>query len=289
VQKVPAVLRLHTGRQLTQSAITRDASRRVTGPIGSLYRALRDGIPKADVVDTDDTGWRVRGEHAHLMIFETDTATVFQVRARRRNEEVREVIGDDYPGVLVTDRGKSYDAKELEGVKQQNCSPQALRSIDQVLEVRRGRARHSGARLKGPLKEGLQLWHDYHDQHGRLAGFDVRVRRHRAAVTRHLKRRRLRDGDNPRPLDRFGGHHARVNLPRFLEDPRAEPTSNRSERGSRFAVIQRKVSQCSKTAERAEAFAAFARVIKTAMRRGQDVVEWLSGLFRGIARRRFPT
>ena len=53
------------------------------------------------------------------MIFVTDTATVFQVRARHRNEEVREVIGDDYPGVLVTDRGKSYDAKELEAVKQQ--------------------------------------------------------------------------------------------------------------------------------------------------------------------------
>ena len=105
----------------------------------------------------------------------------------------------------------------------------------------------------------------------------------RAAVTRHLKPRRLRDGDNQRLLDQFGGHHARGNLLRFLEDPRVEPTNNRSERGFRFAVIQRKVSQCSKTAGGAEAFAAFASVIKAAMRRGQDVVEWLSGLFRGIA------
>ena len=32
----------------------------------------------------------------------------------------------------------------------------------------------------------------------------------------------------------------------------------------------------------AEAFAAFASVIKTAMRQGKDVVEWLSALFRGI-------
>jgi transposase len=47
------------------------------------------------------------------MIFVTDTATVFQVRPRHRNEEVREVIGDAYAGVLVTDRGKSYDAQEL--------------------------------------------------------------------------------------------------------------------------------------------------------------------------------
>ena len=39
----------------------------------------------------------------------------------------------------------------------------------------------------------------------------------------------------------------------------------------------------------AEAFAAFASVIKTAMRRGQDVVEWLSGLFRGIAPQSCPS
>jgi transposase len=289
VRKVPAVLRLYAGVQLTQSAITQDASRRAAGPIGSQYQALRAGIPKADVVYTDDTGWRVGGERAHLMIFETDTATVFQVRAQHRNEEVREVIGDDYPGVLVTDRGKSYDAKELAGVKQQKCIPHALRSIDQVLEIKRGRARHFGARLKALLKEGLQLWHDYHDQQGQLAGFEVRVRQHRAAVTRHLKPRRLRDGDNQRLLDQFGGHHAKGNLLRFLEDPRVEPTNNRSERGFRFAVIQRKVSQCSKTAGGAEAFAAFASVIKTAMRRGQDVVEWLSGLFRGIAPQSCPT
>ena len=124
---------------------------------------------------------------------------------------------------------------------------------------------------------------------GRLSGFDVRVRQHRAAVTRHLKPRRLRDADNQRRLDQFGGHHARGNLLRFLEDPRVEPTNNRSERGFRFAVIQRKVSQCSKTAGGAEAFAAFASVIKTAMRQGKDVVEWLSGLFRGIAPPSCPT
>src|SRR3954466_2380542 len=50
VRKLPAVLRLYTGVRLTQSAITQDASRRVSGPIGSMYQALRDGIPKADVV-----------------------------------------------------------------------------------------------------------------------------------------------------------------------------------------------------------------------------------------------
>src|SRR3954447_1437524 len=56
VREVPAVLRLYAGLRLTQSAITRDASRRGAGPVGSAYKSLRDGIPKADVVSTDDTG-----------------------------------------------------------------------------------------------------------------------------------------------------------------------------------------------------------------------------------------
>jgi transposase len=289
VRKVPAVLRLYTGVHLTQSAITQDASRRLSGPVGQEYQALRASVPTSDVVYTDDTGWRIGGQPAQLMIFVADTATVFQVRDRHRNEEVREVIGDAYAGVLVTDRGKSYDAKELEAVKQQKCIPHALRSINEVLEVKQGRARHFGARLKTLLKEGLELWHDYHDHRGQLAGFERRVDSLRAAVTRHLRPRRLVDEDNQRLLDEFGRHHARGNLLRFLADPRVKPTNNDSERGFRFAVIQRKVSQCSKTAGGARAFEAFASVIKTAMRQGEDVVERLTGLFRGIDPQSAPT
>src|SRR5512143_377766 len=185
VRKVPAVLQLFTGVSLTQAALTQDALRRVSGPIGQVYQILRDRVPEAEVVYTDDTGWRVGGDPAQLMIFVTDTATVFQVRAQHRNEEVREVIGDDYRGVLVTDRGKSYDAQELEQVKQQKCIPHALRSINEVVETKQGRARHFGTRLKTLLKEGLALWHEYHDHKGQLRGFAQRVQFRQAAVTRH--------------------------------------------------------------------------------------------------------
>ena len=289
VRRVPAVLALYTGVRLTQSAITQDALRRASGPIGRQYRSLRDQVPTSDVTYTDDTGWRVGGETAQLMIFVTDTATVFQVRPQHRNDEVREVIGDAYAGVLVTDRGKSYDAKELDGVKQQKCIPHALRSINEVLETKQGRARHFGTRLKKLLKEGLELWHEYHDHQGQLRGFEYRVRSLQAAATRHLRPRQLVDADNQRLLEQFGRHHTRGNLLRFLDDPRVKPTNNDSERGFRFAVIQRKVSQCSKTARGARAFEAFASVIKTAMRQGKDAVERLTEIFRGIDPQSNPT
>jgi transposase len=291
VRKIPAVLQLFTGVRLTQSAITQDAMRRAAGPIGQAYEELRARVPDAAVVYTDDTGWRVGGKPAQLMIFETDAATVFQVRDQHRNEEVREVIGDAYAGVLVTDRGKSYDARELEGVKQQKCIPHVLRSIHKILETQQDNARDFGTRLKELLKTGLALWHERHDAVGGVigAGWDERVAALKAEVTEHLKPRALGNADDQRLLKELGRHHARGNLLRFLDDPRVEPTNNRSERGLRFGVIQRKVSQCSKTVAGAYAFAAFASVIRTTMKHGGDVVERLCALFKGDDAREAPS
>ena len=58
------------------SAIVQDAQQRVAHAVGQEYRDLRQQIPTAAVVHTDDTGWRIGGVPAFLMTFETDTATV---------------------------------------------------------------------------------------------------------------------------------------------------------------------------------------------------------------------
>ena len=96
VRKVPLVLRELTGLKVTQSAITqslslslcrRDALRRAQGAVGTAYRRLRTSVRDRPIVHTDDTGWRVGGERAFLMAFETDEATVYQVRPHHRNQE----------------------------------------------------------------------------------------------------------------------------------------------------------------------------------------------------------
>ena len=106
VRKVPAVLRALTGVRVSQGAISQDALRRAAGAVGDAYSTLRTSVRASPFVHTDDTGWRVGGERAFLMAFETEEAAVYQVRARHRNEEVREVVPSDYGGVMVTDRGR---------------------------------------------------------------------------------------------------------------------------------------------------------------------------------------
>src|SRR5438034_580117 len=106
-----------------------------------LTRSCEASVATAPVVYTDDTGWPIHGQAAHLMAFDTAQATVFQIRNQHRNEEVRELIPADYAGVMVTDRGKSYDAEELSNVEQQKCLDHLKRNIDEVLETKKGPAR----------------------------------------------------------------------------------------------------------------------------------------------------
>jgi transposase len=275
VRKLPGVLRLLTGATLTQGAITRDALRQAAAAVGSAYQVLCDSIGGSAYVHTDDTGWRVGGLPAWLMVFETGTVTAYQVRDRHRNDEVRERIPADYRGVMITDRGKSYDAAEFSGVKQQKCLSHVLRSVSDVLETKSGRARWFGAHLKALLKGALALWHE--GRAGPVPDFTPRSQRLKAQITDHLRDRVLKDDDNQRLLDELGRHHDAGSLVRFLEEPGIEPTNNRAERALRPAVIARKVSHCTKNARGTRAFEAWTTVLRT-LARTPSGPPWLDAL-----------
>ena len=289
VRRVPSVLRALTGVELSQGAITQDALRRARGAVGDAYQRLRDSVRASRIVHTDDTGWRVGGEGAFLMALETDEATVYQVRARHRNEEVREVVPSEYGGVMVTDRGRSYDAQALSGVKQQKCLAHVLRSISEVVQTKRGRGRSFGKHLSGLLREAMELRQSY--RRGEASDYVAETERLRREVSYHLRDRpmpaldsdRGADRDNGRLQNELGWHDDRGNLLRFLDDPGIEPTNNRAERALRGAVIARKVSHCSKNEDGADAFSAFTSVIRTLARNGGDqpLVDGLCGVFSG--------
>src|ERR671919_2317390 len=280
VRKVPLVLGLLTGLELTQGAITQDALRRARGSIGQKYQELRAGVRHAPVVYTDDTSWKVGGENAHLMAFDTDQATVYQVRARHRHQEVQEVIPGNYKGVMETDRGRSYEDKTFRRVKQRKCLAHLQRTLSELLAHKQGRARDLAAGTRELLRLAVQLWEEYH--RGNRKEDDRWAPQVRLALSYHLRDRPLKDPDNRKLLRMLRRYHQRGDLLRFLAQREVEPTNNRVERMLRPAVIARKVSHCSKTWPGADAFATFTSVIQTLLKKGapSSVVETLADLFR---------
>lgn len=283
LRKVPGAIEASTGIRLTQSALTQQAGKLCAahGPVGTAYRELREEIREAPVVNTDDTGWRTGGQPSFLMGFFTPLLAVYQIRKRHRHQEVREVLGEDYQGVLGTDRGTSYEAKGLEEIAQQKCLCHLLKNLSEVEKTKTGRARCFARELKATLREALELWQLYE-----AGGMEFREYRRRGEeierhLDRQLRKRRLSDADNQRLLDGIGMQHERGRLLLFLLDPAIEPTNNRAERGLRPAVIARKVSQCSKNEKGASIFEAMKSVVTTLALRGHNVVKGLAALIEG--------
>lgn len=246
-RKVPTILKELSNIKVTQGALSLDARRRAR-QLEPDYVQLRDRIRNMPVVHTDDTGWRVGGQPAQMMVFTTEQGdTLYQIRPRHRNEEVREVLPSDWGGTMVTDRGRSYDAWQFAGVKQHKCSFHVLGSIQQVLDDKRGKARWFGLELKELTQASVGLWNARREQ-----AVDDFAYRQKSAVLQakidwHLRDRKLRDPDNERLRRELAKHNDRGNLFRYLQDPSVAPTNNLAEREVRPAVIARKVSQCSKS------------------------------------------
>ena len=254
VRKVPRVLAALQGLTLTQGAITQDALRRAPGEVGAASARLRAAMPESPVVHPDDTSGRVGGEAASLLAFDTEEATVSQIRAPHRHEEVQEVMPPDDEGVMVTDRGRSDDAHAFDDVTQQKVSRISCARSARSWRAKKGEPETVGERLQALVQDAVPLWHTGHAGEG--PDFTGAAQLLWDAVTHHLRPRILTDPDNQRLLNGIGRHHDRGNLRRCLADPRLAPTNNRAERVLRPAVIARKVSQCSKNTPGAQAFAA---------------------------------
>jgi hypothetical protein len=95
------------------------------------------------------------------MAFATEGTVVYPIRKRHRNEEVREVIPADDSGVMGCDRGKSYDAKALQSVKQQKCLAHVLRSLSDEIEADPDNA--FARTLKERLRAAHALWRAYRE------------------------------------------------------------------------------------------------------------------------------
>lgn len=272
VRRLPAILREMTGIGITQSALTQDALKQSESAVGAAYHQLRQQVRHAPVTYTDDTGWRIGGDGAYLMAFDTDQQTVYQIRRQHGNQQVRELIPADYAGTLVTDRFSSYEAEELAAVEQHKCLSHLLRNVSEVVETKTGRAKTFGCELKTLLQNANQLWRQQRDGAVTGGGFAGRAEQIEQDLTYLLRPRRLRDADNQRLLDGIGLQHDQQRVLNFLYNPEVEPTNNRAERALRPAVIARKVSHCSKTQRGAEAFAAFTSVARTAVKTGSASV-----------------
>ena len=244
------------------------ARARVARTVEPAYDHLREQVRRSPVVHADETGWWLGGEPAWLWDFTNQRYTLYHL-GRRNAEVVREQLGDDFAGVLVSDCLSAYDAHPG---RKSKCVLHHLRAIAEARE------QQPGSRF---LREMEALWRGtlaLHAARAELdpAGYAYHVTALEAGLDRLLGRE-YPPGPEQKIANRL--RKQRPHLLTFLHVAGVDPTNNQAERQLRPAVIARKLSGGNKTAAGARTFEILASLAATCGQQGlsfsDQLVSWL--------------
>ena len=109
-----------------------------------------------EVAHLDETSWRQGDKHAWLWVAVTSWVTVFVVRLSRGGQGARELLGERFGGILVTDRYSAYNWYPVRW--RQLCWAHLLRDFE-AMRDRGGCSEELGDALLAQAHQMFTWWH----------------------------------------------------------------------------------------------------------------------------------
>jgi hypothetical protein len=267
MRKTCQVLQDLCGLRLTAGGLSQALSR-IAGRVKGVYEELIEMIRGSPAVFVDETSWWVGGPGYWLWVFTTAKQTVYRVDQSRGSNVVREMLGDEFEGMLVSDCLSSYDPADYAKHK---CIAHHLRAIAKAMS------------LPGMADSTYLLkWKCFFG--GVIALYRLRevIGREDFAAKRQAMERWC-EALLSQPVGQSGDVSVRHRLLKqrphllgCLYEPAAEPTNNRAERALRPAVIARKLSCGNKTEQGRDVWQILTSIGVTCQQQAIDFVEYLS-------------
>lgn len=202
------------------------------------YEMIREAVLNEDVVNADETSWRLRSKRCWLWIGATPQATFFGIDLSRSRQAYERIFGD-FQNTLCSDRYSVYDSHKG---KKQACLAHIDRDFNKMSE-RAGADGALGRILCGELDHIFGLWKEFKGGSFSRKELQDKTHVHIENIEDALTIAASSDGIQHKSaglcLNLLKHFHT---LWTFLYEENVEPTNNRAERGLRPAVIWRKVS-----------------------------------------------
>lgn len=261
------VLKKICGLSITPGGLSQALDRmadRVAGEFDALIQQIRG----SQAVFSDETSWWVGQPGWWLWTFATPQATAYWVDRSRGNQVVRQVLGEEFAGTLVSDCLSSYDPLPY---RKHKCFAHHLRAIHQA----RDRPDTTDPRYLDQWKRFFRIVSTIWSLRTAMSADAYAERRKyiEAWCDRLLAEPCTQPGDL---AIRNRLEKQRPHLLGCLYEPAAEPTNNRAERALRPAVIARKLSCGNKTRRGRDTWQTLASLAQTCHQQAQDFVDWIA-------------
>jgi len=204
-------------------------------------RRLHDEVRGSPAVCADETGWREDGQNGYLWTFATPSVRYFVYDRSRSGLVAKEVLGEEFAGVTVSDFYAGYN--RLEG-KHQRCWVHLIRDLKELAELNADRPGVVAwvEAIRVLYQEAKQFSHP--DERKRQ-----QAQRHFQRTAARLARPYLHDEGAPQRVlaQRMVRHLGELFL--FVGDPQVPSDNNPAQRSLRPAVVARKISGGTRSAK----------------------------------------
>lgn len=213
---------------------------KVSESLAGAYAELFARLSGEASLNVDETGHKENRQKFWTWCFRAQLYTLFRIDKSRGSKVLVEVLGKEFDGVLGCDYFSAYRKFMREfDVLVQFCMAHLIRDVKFLLTLPSRDDRTYGGRLRDALRELFRVIH--RREQLTAAGFQRALEAARqqvlAAATTDVP-----DTKHARNLAQRFRKHGEAYF-RFITTPGVEPTNNLAEQAIRFVVIDRRVTQ----------------------------------------------
>jgi transposase len=250
---------------------------KVSRSLQSSYDALLRQIPQQSSLHIDETSHRENGQLLWTWVFRAPRFTLFHIDPTRGAKVLDQILGAKFCGTLLSDYYAAYRhyLQTHPLADAQFCLGHLIRDVRFLDDLPDQADRQFGLDLLAELRALFQLWH------ARPLGTDVAAdQQFRAALIaqgEQVKRvaiERAPDTKAARKLARRFRKHAAQYL-RFTHMADLEPTNNAAEQAIRYVVIDRRVTQGTRSERGRTWCQRIWTTIATCRQHGRDLLSFL--------------
>lgn len=238
-----------------------------TAALRPAYDELAAQLPAQERLGIDETPTKQGPAKAWLWTAVATTFTVFTIRPTRAATVLTELLGAAFGGVVHCDRAKMYYSLS----RLQWCWAHVKRDFQALIDSGDGRKKRLGHDLLRPTRKLFRLWARYRDGTLTRRGFQRLMKPIRAEIEALLLRGAFAGIGMAEELSNH-----RDWLWTFVEVEGVEPTNNASERALRHAVIWRKLSFGTQSANGSRFVETLLTIVETCRQQSRPVFAFLT-------------
>src|SRR5215217_6813574 len=248
------------------------SEQRTTAVVAEPVEQARAHVEEQGVAHLDETSWRQGGKRAWLWVAVTSLVTVFVVRMSRGGQVARELLGERFAGILVTDRYSAYNWYPVRW--RQLCWAHLLRDFEAMRD--RGECSEEiGDALLAQAHQMFTWWHRVREGTLKRSTF----RSYMTPLRREVER--LLEAGSRCGVPKTAGTcrdilKRRAALWTFVQVDGVEPTNNAAERSLRPGVLWRKGSFGTQSEEGSRFVESMMTVVATLKQQKRNVLEYLT-------------